>query len=257
MRGALAVALALAAGAARAEPAPEPPRPATAPEATPWCAPELEALADGLCSYAPEGESATRTLVVFLHGVIKPDTTWQYAQERAIVRGAKRHGFSVIMPRGRRGIGPKGMQDFFTWPTSVKAQRAVEAELLAEWWSARAALEARSGRPFERVYLVGFSNGAYYAASLALRGKLAVDGYALFAGGAGARYLVGPAKHTRRRPPIYVGYGLKDPAHHDPESLARALDELGWRHRARARRGVGHTMTDAGLAEALDFFRGR
>ncbi len=194
--------------------------------------------------------------MIFLHGVIKPDTTWQYAQERAIVRGAKRLGFTVITPRGRRGIGPKGMHDWWTWPTSVKAERELEDDVLAGWKQARAALEAKNGHPFKHVYIVGFSNGAYYATSLALRGKLAVDGYAVFAGGAGAKYLTGPAAHVRRRPPIYVGYGLKDPAHKDPAGLARALEKLGWKHKVHGRRGVGHSMTDAGLGEAWRFFRG-
>ena len=34
--------------------------------------------------------------------------------------------------------------------------------------------------PFDEVFVVGFSNGAYYAGSLALRGKLDVAGYAVF-----------------------------------------------------------------------------
>jgi predicted esterase len=193
--------------------------------------------------------------VVFLHGVIKPDTTWQWAQQRAIARAAQRKGFSVLMPRGRRGIGPAQMKDWWTWPTSVAAQRAVEAELLAEWDQAQKTLESRRGKAFERVLVFGFSNGAYYATALALLGRLQVQGYGIFAGGAGAKYLVGPAKGTTRRPRIYVGYGLKDRAHKDPKGLARALKQLGWPHQENARKRGGHSMGDAQLDAAIDFLR--
>ncbi|HMR74632.1 MAG TPA: PHB depolymerase family esterase [Polyangiaceae bacterium] len=226
-------------------------------DATPpqWCAAELEALSDGVCAFEP-AEAKTDTLVVFLHGVVKPGTTWQWAQQRAIVRAAKRKGFSVLMPRGRRGIGPAQMKDWWTWPTSVAAQRAVESELTAEWAQAQKSLESRRAHDFRRVFVIGFSNGAYYATALALLGKLKVQGYGIFAGGAGAKYLVGPAKGTTRRPRIYVGYGLKDRAHKDPKGLARALAQLGWPHKANARKRGGHRMGDGQLDAAIDFLRG-
>ena len=86
----------------------------------------------------------------------------------------------------------------------------VEEQLIEEWLDA-GDCEARRGAPFARVVVMGFSNGAYYGASLALRGRLAVDGYALFAGG-GAEYLERQARRAGLRPPIYVGYGGRDPA---------------------------------------------
>jgi hypothetical protein len=72
------------------------------------------------------------TLVVFLHGVIKPNSGWQHAQQRAVARAAERYQFFVLMPRGRRGVGPKGMEDWWTWPTAVKHQERVESDLLSE-----------------------------------------------------------------------------------------------------------------------------
>jgi predicted esterase len=223
-----------------------------------WCAPELEDLDGEVCHAAPaQAEQAADTLVIFLHGVIQPGTEWQWAQQRAIARAAKSNGFEALMPRGRRGIGPRGMEDWWTWPTGVRAQRAVEDALVEEWLGARKKVEERRGAPFSRMVVIGFSNGAYYAASLALRGRMAVDGYGLFAGG-GSEYLERQAERVKLRPPIYLGYGGRDPvAKKDARALGAMLARVGWRHKLVGRPAVGHTMTDAGLREALDFVVGK
>src|SRR5262245_56732413 len=77
----------------------------------PWCAPELESLPHAVCHFDGGSPGGRRTLVIFLHGVIDPSSTWQWTQQRGMVRGAKRLGFSVIAPRGRRGLGPASMGD--------------------------------------------------------------------------------------------------------------------------------------------------
>ncbi len=222
-------------------------------EAAPtWCAPELEALDEGTCHFAPAGD-APATLVVFLHGVIQPGTTWQWAQQRAIARAAHVNGFSALMPRGRRGIGPKTMTDWWTWPTGARAQTLVEQHVLAEWDAARSALEARRGKPFERVLVFGFSNGAYYATSLAFRSRWPADGWGIFAGGSAPGWLTRHLRSAKGLPPMYVGWGTKDRARKDPAGLVEALARLGWRHRSGERRGVGHTMTDSQLRDAVRF----
>jgi predicted esterase len=199
-----------------------------------------------------------RTLIIFLHGVIQHGTTWQWAQQRAAMRVATRYGFTAIVPRGRRGIGPKGMEDWWTWPTSATAQKAHEDAVIGEWAGARAALEKRAGKPFERVWVFGFSNGAYYATSLAMRDRLPADGYAIFAGGSGAKHLRQAGARTKRRAPLYLSWGEKDRDHRDQEKLARMLREIGWPSKARGRKGVGHTMTDTQVDEAVTFLsRGR
>ena len=237
-------------------------KPAEPAESTPsaepepsWCAPELEALPAEVCHFSrqPDDGSAPRVLVIYLHGVIKPGTKWQWTQERAMVRHAKAHGLTVLVPRGRRGIGPKDMRDWWTWPTSTRAQRQVEDELIDEWMKAKELLEKRSGRAFDKTYVFGFSNGAYYASALALRGRLEVDGYGVFAGGSG-KYLRKQARSTKRRPPIYVGYGKKDRAWRDSYRFGATLRSLGWRYKMVGRRRVGHTMTDSMVAEALKLF---
>jgi predicted esterase len=223
----------------------------------PWCADGIEALTPTVCHYSPRApDDAPDTLVIFLHGVVKYGTTWQWNGERAVVRGAKANGFEAIMPRGRLGAGSKKFADYWNWPSSVVGQKQYEDEVIAEWMSAKQALEARNGRPFAHVYVFGFSAGAYYAASLALRGRIDVDGYAVFAGGGAPAHVERWAKGVHPKPPIYVGYGFKDKAHKDPQKLGRALRAMRWPSRLVGKKNVGHSMPDAGVREAIRFLSG-
>jgi len=222
-------------------------------EASSWCAPEFEQLKAGVCAQT-HGDQHSDVLVIFLHGVIKPDSSWQHQQQRAIARGASANGFDVIMPRGRRGIGPQGMQDWWTWPTSAKAQAAVGAELLEEWRTVRQILEDRRGKPYAQVLIFGFSNGAYYASELALSGNMPASGCALFAGGAGGAWLERLGKQARHRSPIYLEVGMRDrQALEDGRRLRRLLERLSWPHRFVERERTGHSMTDRGVKQAFEY----
>lgn len=213
----------------------------------PWCAPELETLPGDVCFHEEPAREGKRTLVIFLHGLVESGTDWQHAQQRGIVRGAKRLGFSVLSPRGRVGLNKKSPGSV-AWPTSASARDA-EAAMIDTWQAARATVEERSGR-FDEVFVVGFSNGAYYGGSLALRGRLEVDGYAVFAGGVGY-----PATAEEgRRAPVYVGICSKDATADDARGLAATLAKAGWPHRAESRK-VGHAIADAHLDRAIAYLR--
>lgn len=221
----------------------------------PWCTEDVEALSEGMCHYVPDGVDPPDTLVIFLHGVIKVGTTWQYAQEQAMKRMAKANGFEVLMPRGRIGAGSKRFFDHYTWPNASAAQTDLEKEVIQEWMDAKALLEARNGRAFAKVFVMGFSAGAYYSASLLLRGRLPVQGYGIFAGGGAPKNVERWARGTHPKVPAYVGWGEKDRAKKDPVRLAKALRAMKWKHRAVGRRKVGHSMTDAQVREAVTFLR--
>jgi predicted esterase len=218
-----------------------------------WCAPELDALGEGTCFFAPRSPKlgTPRVLVIFLHGLVGEGSSWQWEQQRLMVRTAEAYGLSALMPRGRLGIGPGRDPAVRAWPNSKAAQDALEAEVLAEIGEARRAVELQRGK-FDKVLVFGFSNGAYYAASLALRGKLQVDGYGVFAGGSGNRYDAILAAGAERRVPIFVGYGTRDPDHRRQKELVALLRKQGWRHRAKAAK-VGHTVTDDQIRGALGF----
>ncbi|MDI1483671.1 dienelactone hydrolase family protein [Polyangium sp. y55x31] len=228
--------------------------PETAPDKRRWCASELAALPNEVCYFVPEKPApGPRTLIIHLHGVVQPDTNDQWNSQRNAARVGATYGHTVIMPRGRRGIGPKTMESWWAWPTSMDARRIHEDALVAEWTAARTALEQAAGKPFERVYIFGFSNGAYYATSLAMRGRLDVAGYALFAGGSGAPYHETEAKGTKKRAPIVVAWGAGDPSHDKQKALAKMLKRMRWPHLEIGRPRAGHAMTDEQVEKALAF----
>ncbi len=257
----------------------------TTVKAKPWCAPELKTIGD-VCYYSPEpsatkpvrsespaarSKSSTvpsapdsqpqsaelapkcenRTLVIFLHGLVGNGSSWQWQQQRLMARLAKTYGVSALIPHGRLGFGPGRDSNVWAWPTAQKLQEKYESELVAEWFAAKQELEKREGC-FARSLIFGFSNGAYYATSLALRGRVPVDGYAVFAGGSGGKYMRLLAEKTTQRTPIFVGYGTKDPDRKRQRQLIALLSSLSWPYRSKAAR-VGHTVTDSQIRGALQF----
>lgn len=221
-----------------------------------WCAPEIERVGAANCYFlaprAPgQSEPGGGTLVIFLHGLTGDGSTWQWDQQRTFVRLAQTHHFSALIPRGRKGIGPGRDPKVWAWPNSKRAQAEVEREVLSELAAARQSLEQRAGK-FARVFVFGFSNGAYYATSLMLREKLDVDGFAAFAGGSGNEHERLQAKSVKRRIPMFVGWGTKDPDRKRQQELIRMLQELAWPHHAVGA-NVGHTVTPKQIEEALEF----
>ena len=215
-----------------------------------WCAPEYDALADGVCHVGSTAGESRRTLVVFLHGAIAQNVTWQHLQERALARQAKQSHFEAIFPRAP--LGPGG----FVWPGggSGPATEGAEDQMIAAWTRARRALEARNGRAFDDVFVMGFSSGAYFASSLALRGKLKVDGYAVFAGGSAFAPAPGPDAPARK-PPVFVGVCTEDAqtAGHS-RAFAGALAARGFPLRVDEQ-PIGHMFGDVHVAHAVGWLR--
>ncbi len=218
-----------------------------APE--PWCAPELEVLSNGVCFHAePPKKGGPRTLVIFLHGLVKDGEGWQHNQQRGLVRGGKRLGFSVLSPQGVVGASRHG-EDMVAWPTGVDAQAKYEAGLLQDWKDAIAEAEQKTGAPFDEVFAVGFSNGAYYASSLLARAPIALDGYAVFAGG-----MAYTPRTKVERAPIFVGVCDKDSTAPKARELVALLKKLKWPHEAESRK-VGHAIADKHLDNAIAYLR--
>lgn len=268
-RTALVVALASVAGLAHAAPAKSKAASASSkpkarsnpsnqvyPTQPAWCAPELEALPlrEDVCFVdgskpAKDGGEGRRTLVIYLHGLIAKKTTWQWTQERAIARQAKQFGFAAIVPQAP-SIGKDGSAGF-GWPTAVKSQ-GVEPDLIAGWAAARRLVEERSGRKFDEVFVIGFSSGAYYGSSLALRGRLDVDGYALLAGGSPVTH---PAASGSSRAPVFIGVAARDPGTAPgARTLGQSLARWGWPHRVDEQ-PVGHMSSDVHVGHALAYLR--
>lgn len=219
------------------------------PRDVPWCTPEVEALHEDVCYIDGRGgkQAGKRTLVVFLHGLIAKHTDWSWTQEKALLRQAKASGFEAIFPRA------PDTGSSYAWPGGVEGQKKYEAELVAGWKRAQKQLETRSGARFDQVFVMGFSSGAYYVSSLALRGRLEVDGYAAFAGGSIGHQHAPPA----RKVPVYVGIcgDDKQTAQHS-RGFAGELATRGFSVRAEEHK-VGHMFADPHVARAVAFLRGQ
>jgi predicted esterase len=214
-----------------------------------WCAAELDPLTPDVCHIAgtpaPDGR---RTLVIFLHGVIAKNTMWQWLQERAIARSAKLLHFDAIVPQAPR-VGPNGAGGF-AWP-GLRALHGAESDALVEGWTrARRKLEQKNGHPFDEVFVVGFSSGAYFATSLALHEKLHVDGYVVLAGGTTST----PSPNVRPKP-VFIGVCANDGASApQARELGHLLAARGWPTRVDEQ-AVGHGVSDVHMAHALGWLR--
>jgi pimeloyl-ACP methyl ester carboxylesterase len=187
-----------------------------------------------------------RTLVVYLHGLLATTPGFQWLQQRAMAIHAKRLGFTVLLPTSPLVDGA------YVWPTSRSAQERQEPQILDGIRRDRLELEQRLGHTFDETFVVGFSSGAYYASSLAVRGALDVDGYIVLAGGAS---WVGTQPATDRRAPVFVGISAADAQTADHgRAFAAALRVLGWPYRAEER-NAGHMVDWALIAHGVQWLR--
>jgi len=222
---------------------------AAAAEAKPWCAPEVTELSDHVCFYeGPTPASGRHTLVIYLHGMLATTPGFQYVQQRALANEAKALSFTLLFPTSPLVEGG------YYWPTSRAALDGQEKDVLAGIAKARADVAAKVGHSFDETFVVGFSSGAYYASSLALRGAMDVDGYIVLAG---ASSWARPTDPNVTRAPVFVGVSASDSqtASHS-RSFAGTLAALHWPYRVEER-NVGHLVDWAFMAHGLGFLRGR
>jgi predicted esterase len=213
----------------------------------PWCAPELTELSDHVCYF--DGQPAAegrRTLVVYLHGALATTPGFFYLQQRAMAIHAKRLGFTVFVPASPKTDGG------YVWPTAEAARKEQEPQILAGIRKSKKDLEQRLGHRFDETFVVGFSSGAYYGSSVALRGALDVDGYIVLAGGSSwAR----PDGKPVKRAPVFVGVSAADPQTADhSRALAGTLAGLKWPFRVEER-DAGHMVDWTFMAHGIAWLR--
>ena len=215
----------------------------------PWCGPDVSELSDHVCFFdggVPPG--GRRTLVIYLHGALAMTPGFQYLQQNAMALHAKRLNFTVVIPTGPTdGAG-------YVWPTSQGAQKDQEGGILAGIRRARSDVEKRLGHGFDETFVVGFSSGAYYASSLAVRSALDIDGYIVLAGGSG---WVRSEKPGGKRAPVFVGVSAADPqtAAHS-RAFAGSLAALGWPARVEER-NAGHMVDWTLMSHGIAWLRER
>jgi predicted esterase len=170
-----------------------------------------------------------------------------------VKNAATRAGAAALVPRGIRGIGPGEAHDWWGWPTDPATYDKLAAGILSRLVMAKKALEAIAGAPFERTFLAGSSNGAYFLTALAVRGDqethgFPIDGFGAMSGGAGGRPV--PASPH----PFYIGYGAYDPeTKTNIRSLLTALEAAKWPTRVEVH-PFSHGAREVYLDEAFAFW---
>jgi predicted esterase len=216
-----------------------------------FCIPGVETLDEDACYVAPS--ESTSTLLIYLHGIVPPDATSGIKTrfETVLKNAVERAHVTALLPRGKQGIAPPGHDKWWAWPTTSSSYDRYGAELASKIVEKRAQLEARLHRHFDRVYLAGSSSGAYFVSALALRGGLAVDGYAALSGGAP---FWAPKLASLPPRPFYIGYGLWDTVRGSCTLLAAQLRRSHWPVRVSEFEKTGHGAREVYLDEAFAFW---
>jgi predicted esterase len=200
---------------------------------------------------APDAPSA-RSLVIYLPGIVPPVTPNPQLEnvDRIVHDVALARGFTALIPRGRRGIGPPHAKDYYAWPTNAADYAAYAPTMITHWLDAKQTLERALGRPFEHLYVAGSSSGAWFVVALAFRGALPADGWAAISGGSPGTWTSRDLA-TRTPKPFYVGFGESDPsAAAGARALVAVLRAAKWPVEAQAH-PFGHGARAVYLEEAF------
>jgi len=216
-----------------------------------WCISEVTALDDESCYVLPERPS--RELLVYLHGIVPPgkESPQKTKFETVVAHASRRAGVVALIPRGKRGLAPKGLGDWWGWPTGDGIYRRHGARLVEKIRAKKKLLEDALGVHFERTYLAGSSSGAYFVAALAQKGDLEADGFGVMSGG--ARF-PGPELSELPHRPVYIGFGTHDTVGDGARALGRAFERAGWPVRVEAH-PVSHGAQEIYIDEAFELWR--
>lgn len=216
------------------------------------CAPSYSALAPDTCFVAPAPETGKKKpvpLLVYLHALYKPDADGEeVARQERIAQHAVAHGVAVLALRGKMGLcDTRGDHvDWICWPSNEKV--AFHAQEIVDGWKAPLAA-ARAHTGLGPTYVLGFSNGAYFAALLAVRALFPADAFVVAQGGA-----VEPVHALGRKPRLLLltTDGQAPTVQAEMDRFASALASDGWSFVEEERPG-GHELSDSDIDAALDF----
>lgn len=211
-----------------------------------WCPPGFEPIRGHAC-FARKDGAAPVPLVVYLHGRYARDAASdEIDRQRRLALRATAHGYAVLALRGRLGTctAPE-LASWYCWPSNENNAGAGPA-FVDGWTAALEAAQERAGS--RRRFLLGFSNGGYFASLIASRGLLDVDALVVAHGGP-----VEPVHPLRRTPPVLLLSADDDVAQDEMIRLDEELTREHWAHDSYARTG-GHGLTDGDIDTALQFF---
>ncbi len=212
-----------------------------------WCAEGLAPIGGGGCLAVPSRTSGAVPLLVYLHGRYSPKTLADELQRQdRVARLGNARGFGVLAVRGLQGeCTQPELADTWCWPSNPRVAEH-GSRFMARIEPAIVAAKERIGAG--PTYLLGFSNGAYFATLIATRGLRAFDAIAIAHGGP-----VPPTRAAGARPPLLLITADDDPSDGEMQQLHAELGREKWAHELVSREG-GHALPDWDVNVALTFF---
>jgi len=210
-----------------------------------WCPDGFEVGPQDTCFAIPDKHDASTPVLVYLHGMYAGHGS---VEEWSLVRSAVDRGFAVVVPRGKRGMcaWKAELKDHFCWPQEADDPEAFK-HVVAEWdrvlWQVDALLEAGT----HKRYVLGFSNGGFFATYLAVHGLFPAQGYAIVNGGS-----LEPTIKPAKVPLLLVA--AQDDADQAPKMKA-FHEALGAAPHAYCTRPGSHPLAASDVEAALRFFR--
>jgi len=210
------------------------------------CATGLEGIAGGGCFSAPESPGPW-PLVLYLHGIYDPAAATEELDRQArVAELGKARGFAVLALTGH--VGECSAPEYaarICWPSNEHNEGDAPA-FVAEWNTPLAAA-ANRGASIER-YVLGFSNGGYFAGLLAERALFDADAFVIARGGP-----VMPVKASGQKVPLLLSMSEDDPSYEEMQRLDTELTQAEWPHERYAAHG-GHALPNGDITAALEFF---
>lgn len=186
-------------------------------------------------------------LVVYLHGLYELEHPEEEMDRHVrLAKQTKALGYSLLALRGRVGAcSDPSFKNFVCWPSNENTQDA-GAGVVSEWQTALHIAEERSGHG--KRYIVGFSNGGFFAGLIATHALLPFDGLAIAHAGT-----VEPFRALGAKPPLLLLSADEDSAQEGMIHFDEVLAREAWPHEVYAREGA-HGFTEIDMNAALTFF---
>jgi poly(3-hydroxybutyrate) depolymerase len=212
-----------------------------------WCPEHFEPGPSDTCFAIPEKAGKDTPVLVYLHGMYQGHGS---PEEWAAVSIALQRGFAVVIPRGKRGLCAwrAEFKDHYCWPQDAEDVQAMKS-VVGEWervlWQVDALLEGGS----HKRYVLGSSNGGFFASYLATHTLFPGQAYAVVNGGP----MGVPAAKAKPVPVMLLASPDGETASTMKE-LHETLSKGSWTHGFCPRPG-GTSLTADDVEAAVRFFK--
>ncbi len=213
-----------------------------------WCPERFESGPSDTCFAIPENPSKDTPVLVYLHGMYQGHGS---PEEWAAVGVAIDRGFAVVIPRGKRGLCAwrAELKDHYCWPQDAEDTQTMKS-VVKEWdrvlWQVDALLEGGT----HKRYVLGSSNGAFFASYLAMHAIFPGQAYAVVNGGP----LGAPGAKSTQAPVLLVAGDEASDASAKTKELHEVLSKASWAHGFCPRSG-GAALTVGDVESAIRFFK--